>query len=155
MLERRRRAADATEAERLALCPGDPVLSVLRLRSLDGEPVVLERAVYAGWIAPAVERIARDCESITQALHENVGLVLAYGEHLIDAVAAGVEDSRLLVVRRGGPLLRRRRIVTTHEGRPVEWSDDRYRAGSVTFSVRDSVDADPLVRQVGDLRSTS
>ncbi|MFD0890486.1 GntR family transcriptional regulator, partial [Streptosporangium algeriense] len=152
VLEQRRRGADATEAVRLALQPGDPVLSVLRLRSLEGEPVMLERTVYAGWIAPVVERIPPDCESITQALYEDVGLVFAYGEHLIDAVAAGVEDSRLLVVRRGSPLLRQRRVTTTHEGRPVEWSDDRYRAGSVTFSIRNSVDANPLVRQMGDLR---
>ncbi|WP_344979861.1 GntR family transcriptional regulator, partial [Streptosporangium fragile] len=153
VLERHRRAATPTEAVRLALQPGEPVLAVLRLRSLDGEPVMLERTVYAGWIAPAVERVEPDCESVTQALYDDVGLVFAYGEHLIDAVAASVQDSRLLGVRRGSPLLRQRRVTTTHEGRPVEWSDDRYRAGSVTFSIRNSVDANPLVRQMGDLRS--
>ncbi|MDP9850080.1 GntR family transcriptional regulator [Streptosporangium lutulentum] len=152
VLEQRRLGASVTEAARLALQPGDPVLAVLRLRSLDGEPAMLERTVYAGWIAPAVERIAHDCESITQALFESVGLVFAYGEHLIDAVAAGVQDAQLLAVRRGSPLLRQRRVTTTHDGRPVEWSDDRYRAGSVTFSIRNSVDANPLVRQMGDLR---
>ncbi|MEU8379576.1 GntR family transcriptional regulator [Streptosporangium sp. NPDC048865] len=152
VLQQRSRGAGATEAARLALQPGDPVLSVLRLRSLEGEPVLLERTVYAGWIAPAVERIDPGCESVTQALYDSVGLVFAYGEHLIDAVAAGVQDARLLAVRRGSPLLRQRRVTTTHEGRPVEWSDDRYRAGSVAFSIRNSVDANPLVRQVGDLR---
>jgi GntR family transcriptional regulator len=79
--------------------------------------------------------------------------VFAYGEHLIDAVSAGVEDARLLGVRRGSPLLRQRRVTTTHEGRPVESSDDRYRAGSVAFSIRNSIGANPLVRQAGDLRS--
>ncbi|MFI6455879.1 GntR family transcriptional regulator [Streptosporangium amethystogenes] len=152
VLQQCRRGAGVTEAARLAIQPGEPVLSVLRLRSLEGEPVMLERTTYAGWIAPAVERIEPGCESITQALYDSVGLVFAYGEHLIDAVAAGVQDSRLLAVRRGSPLLRQRRVTTTHEGRPVEWSDDRYRAGSVTFSIRNSVDANPLVRQMGDLR---
>lgn len=99
VLEQRRRGASPIEAARLALQPGEPVLAVLRLRSLEGEPVMLERTVYAGWIAPAVERVDPDCESVTQALYENAGLVFAYGEHLIDAVAAGVEDSRLLGVR--------------------------------------------------------
>ncbi|GIH78846.1 GntR family transcriptional regulator [Planobispora longispora] len=152
VLRQRRRAASAAEAARLALRPGEPVLAVLRLRSLEGEPVMLERTVYAGWIAPAVERLDADCASVTQALHESVGLVFAYGEHLLDAVAAGSEDSRLLAVRRGGPLLRQRRVTTTPEGRPVEWSDDRYRAGSVAFGIRNSVDVNPLVRQVGELR---
>ncbi|MBG0832750.1 GntR family transcriptional regulator [Planomonospora sp. ID67723] len=155
VLAQRRRGASAAEAARLGIRPDEPVLSVLRLRSLEGEPVLLERTVYAGWIAPAVERLDADCESVTRALYDGVGLVFAYGEHLIDAVAAGTEDSRLLEVRRGSPLLRQRRVTTTHEGRPVEWSDDRYRAGSVTFSIRNSVDANPLVRQVGDLRPSS
>ena len=128
------------------------VLEVLRLRSLEGEPVLLERTVYAGWVAPAVEKLPADCESVTEALYESIGLVFAYGEHLIDAVPAGARDARLLGVRRGSPLLRQRRVTTTHEGRPVESSDDRYRAGSVAFSIRNSIGANPLGRQAGDLR---
>ncbi|MFI6323360.1 GntR family transcriptional regulator [Nonomuraea sp. NPDC050556] len=143
------RKASAGEAARLA---SDEVLEVLRLRTLEDEPVLIERTVYAGWIAAAVEALPPDCESVAQALFDSVGLVFAYGEHLIDAVAAGAQDARLLGVRRGSPLLRQRRVTTTHEGRPVEWSDDRYRAGSVTFSIRNSIGANPLIRQAGDLR---
>lgn len=150
VLASRRRPCSAAEAARLSVGPGDEVLAVVRLRRLDGEPVLLERTVYAGWIAPAVERLDPDCESVTQELYESVGLVFAYGEHLIDAVAAGSEDARLLGVRRGSPLLRQRRTTTTQEGRPVECSDDRYRAGSVTFSIRNSTAANPLVRRAGD-----
>lgn len=143
VLGQRRRSAGPAEAVRLSTTE---VLEVLRLRTLEGEPVLLERTVYASWIAPAVEALPPDCESVTQALYDSVGLVFAYGEHLIDAVAAGTEDARLLGVRRGSPLLRQRRITTTQEGRPVEWSDDRYRAGSVAFSIRNSIGANPLTR---------
>ncbi|GAB3138250.1 GntR family transcriptional regulator [Microbispora hainanensis] len=150
VLSSRRRRCSPSEAVRLSLEPGEEVLDVLRLRRLDGEPVLVERTVYAGWIAPAVERLDPECESVTQELYESVGLVFAYGEHLIDAVAAGSEDARLLEVRRGSPLLRQRRVTTTQEGRPVECSDDRYRAGSVTFSIRNSTAANPLVRRAAD-----
>ncbi|MET9342072.1 GntR family transcriptional regulator [Nonomuraea sp. NPDC003804] len=142
LAQRRRRAASA-ESVRLGSAE---VLEVLRLRTLEGEPVLLERTVYASWIASAVEGLPSDCESVTQALYDRVGLVFAYGEHLIDAIAAGTEDARLLGVRRGSPLLRQRRITTTQEGRPVELSDDRYRAGSVAFSIRNSIGANPLTR---------
>ncbi|MFC5825791.1 GntR family transcriptional regulator [Nonomuraea insulae] len=145
----RRRPASGAESARLA---SEEVLEVLRLRSLEDEPVLLERTVYAGWVAPAVERLPAGCESVTEALYESIGLVFAYGEHLIDAVPAGTRDAGLLGVRRGSPLLRQRRVTTTHEGRPVESSDDRYRAGSVAFSIRNSIGANPLVRQAGDLR---
>jgi GntR family transcriptional regulator len=150
VLGSRRRPATSSEAERLAITPGEEVLAVLRLRRLDGEPVLVERTVYASWIAPAVERLDPACESVTQELYEAVGLVFAYGEHLIDAVSAGAKDARMLGVRRGSPLLRQRRTTTTQEGRPVECSDDRYRAGSVTFSIRNSHSANALVRRAGD-----
>ncbi|MEV4291564.1 GntR family transcriptional regulator [Nonomuraea bangladeshensis] len=152
VIEQRRRPASAAETARLG---GGEVLEVLRLRTLEGEPVLVERTVYAAWVAPAVEALPADCESVTQALYDTAGLVCAYGEHLIDAVAAGAQDARLLGVRRGSPLLRQRRTTTTHEGRPVESSDDRYRAGSVAFSIRNSIGANPLVRQAIDLRSAS
>ncbi|MGW0734216.1 GntR family transcriptional regulator [Streptomyces sp. NPDC002851] len=138
----------ATEAEaaQLQLEPGDEVLHVLRIRTLDGEPVLLERTVYAGWTAEAVQALPDDCESVTQALYESSGLVMSHGEHHLDAVAAGTTDARELGVRRGAPLLRVRRTTTTAEGRPVETSDDRYRPGSVVFTVRNSVQANALLR---------
>ncbi|MHC0433915.1 GntR family transcriptional regulator [Streptomyces sp. O3] len=140
--------AKATEeqAALLQVAPGDEVLHVLRVRTLDGEPVLLERTAYAGWAAAVVERLPDDCESVTQSLYEDVGLVMCHGEHHLDAVAAGTTDARELAVRRGSPLLRVRRTTTTAEGRPVETSDDRYKPGSVVFTVRNSVQANPLVR---------
>lgn len=146
VLESSRGRASGGEAALLQLSTHAPVLRVLRLRTLDGDPVLLERTVYAGWIADAVEQLPHDCESVTQALHDDTGLVFAHGEHHIDAVAAGTVDSQRLGVRRGSPLLRVRRTTTTPEGRPVEASDDRYRPGSVVFTVRNSTQANPLAR---------
>ncbi|MYX35615.1 MULTISPECIES: GntR family transcriptional regulator [Streptomycetaceae] len=143
------RPATAEDATRLHLRTGTDVLYVLRVRGLDGECVLVERTVYADWIAPAVLRIEPDCESVTQRLYDDMGLVFAYGEHLIDAVSAGTRDSELLGVRRGSPLLRVRRVTTTQKGRPVEWSDDRYRSDAVNFSIHNSIGSNPLARQAG------
>lgn len=137
------------EAARLQLQPEAQVLRVTRLRTLDGDPVLLERTVYAEWIGAAVGELPDDCESVTQSLYEETGLVFAHGEHHMDAVPAGTEDAQLLQLRRGSPLLRVRRTTTTAEGRPVETSDDRYRPGSVVFTVRNSSGTNPLVRTTG------
>ncbi|MBA2811020.1 GntR family transcriptional regulator [Streptomyces sp. KM273126] len=144
------RPATKEDAGRLHLRAGTPVLHVLRLRGLDGEPVLLERTVYADWISPAVEAIEPACPSVTQRLYDDTGLVFAHGEHLIDAVAAGARDAELLGVRRTSPLLRVRRVTTTHEGRPVEWSDDRYRPDAVSFSVHNSIGNNALARTTSD-----
>ncbi|MEU3618693.1 GntR family transcriptional regulator [Streptomyces sp. NPDC002623] len=141
------RPASTEDTVRLQLAPGAQVLQVLRVRGLDGEPVLLERTVYADWIAPAVEPIEPDCPSVTQRLLDDTGLVFAYGEHVIDAVAAGAQDAELLGIRRTSPLLRVRRVTTTYEGRPVEWSDDRYRSDAVSFSVHNSIDNNALARK--------
>ncbi len=141
------RPATAEDAMRLQLREKTPVLHVLRVRGLDGEPVLLERTVYADWIAPSVEPLEPDCPSVTQRLFEDTGLVFAYGEHVIDAVAAGAQDAELLDVRRTSPLLRVRRVTTTREGRPVEWSDDRYRGDAVSFSVFNSIGNNALARK--------
>ncbi len=140
------RPATPEDAARLHLAEGVPLLNVLRLRGLDGEPVLVERTVYADWISPAVELLDPDCASVTQSLYDETGLVFAHGEHVIDAVSAGARDAALLTVRRTSPLLRVRRVTTTHDGRPVEWSDDRYRPDSVSFSVHNAIGHNPLVR---------
>ena len=144
------RPAGTEDAVRLQLREGTPVLHVLRVRGLDGEPVLLERTVYADWIATAVEPIEPDCASVTQRLLDDTGLVFAYGEHVIDAVAAGAQDAELLGVRRTSPLLRVRRVTTTYEGRPVEWSDDRYRSDAVSFSVHNSIGNNALARKTAE-----
>lgn len=145
-----RRPATTEDTVRLQLRENTTVLHVLRVRGLDGEPVLLERTVYADWISPAVEAIEPDCPSVTQRLYEDTGLVFAYGEHVIDAVAAGAQDADLLDVRRTSPLLRVRRVTTTREGRPVEWSDDRYRSDAVSFSVHNSIGNNALARKTAE-----
>ncbi|MGW7417489.1 GntR family transcriptional regulator [Streptomyces sp. NPDC054863] len=150
VLSSARAQAGPEEAALLRLAPAAPVLRVRRLRTLDGSPVLLERTVYAGWVADPVEALPADCESVTRSLREATGLVLAHGEHHLDAVAAGTADAADLAVRRGSPLLRVRRTTTTGDGRPVETSDDRYVPGSVVFTVRNSVGANPLARTQPD-----
>lgn len=46
------RPATPEDSVRLQLATGTPVLHVLRVRGLDGDPVLLERTVYAAWISP-------------------------------------------------------------------------------------------------------
>jgi GntR family transcriptional regulator len=150
VIDSRRRPATPTDAADLRVPADSEVLAVLRLRRLDGEPVLVERTVYAGWIADAVERIEIDADSVTDRLYERENLVFAYGRHLIDAVAAGTTDAHLLGIRRGSPLQRIRCTTTDHAGRPVECSDDRYRPSAVTFVVHNSINANPLTRRPPD-----
>jgi GntR family transcriptional regulator len=83
--------------------------------------------------------------SITERLEE-MGIVFADAEHVIDAVPASAEDSRLLGVSPRVPMLRERRLTTDLAGVPVEWSDDRYLGRAVAFSVHNSIAVNALSR---------
>ncbi len=86
---------------------------------------MVERAVYPDKVGVLVAGLDLTRDSITERLEE-LGIVFADAEHVIDAVAASAEEARWLQVRAGAPLLRERRFTTDRAGQPVEWSDDRY-----------------------------
>jgi GntR family transcriptional regulator len=148
VIRTRRREATPDEAARLQVDPGEAVLHVMRLRTLDGEAVMIERTVYAGWVAGAVEALPPDCPSVTERLRDDAGVTFARGEHLIDAVAAGTAEASLLGVRRASPVLRHRHLTTTATGLAIESSDDRYRPGITVFGVHNSIGANALNRTV-------
>ncbi|HXR45661.1 MAG TPA: GntR family transcriptional regulator, partial [Pseudolysinimonas sp.] len=131
---RERRPADAREAQLLRIRLGEPLLTFLRVRTLDGARVMIERSTWAPWVAPVIEELPDDVVSTTAAL-ERAGILVTAGVHRIEAVGASTEDAELLGVRRSSPLLQVGRITTTREGRIVELGVDRYRAGAIAFEV--------------------
>jgi GntR family transcriptional regulator len=140
-----RRPGSPAETPRLGLPDGAPVYHLVRVRLLSGRPVMLERAVYPERVGILVAGLDLTVDSITQRLEE-LGIVFADAEHVIDAMSATAEDARLLGVRPGVPLLRERRFTTDRSRQPVEWSDDRYLGTETAFSVRNSITVNALSR---------
>lgn len=144
VVRQQREAADATDARTLQIRAGEDVLRVMRVRTLDGRPVMVERTTYAPWAAPTVETLPSDVSSVTDAMSA-AGIVPASGDHRIDTVTASTEDAELLDVRRSVRLLRVQRVTSAQDGRPIESSDDRYAPDAVTFEVRTSTSAHTVV----------
>lgn len=128
------RPADARDAYVLGIRLDEPLLAFVRVRTLDGMPVMVERSTWAPWVTPVIEALPDDVVSTTTALAEE-GIRVTSGIHRIEAVAASTEDAALLGVRRGSPLLQVDRTMRTREGRIVELGVDRYRAGTIAFEV--------------------
>jgi GntR family transcriptional regulator len=145
------RRSDAGQAALLGIPAGELVVDVLRLRSLDGRPTMVERLTY-------IERVGRhlfdadlDTVSISEFLQSR-GWVSADVDHEIDAVAADGTDAALLDLAPGAPVLRLRRIARNETGLTFEASEDRYRSDIVRFAVSASgrrYDGDPAARPVG------
>lgn len=137
-------------ASALEVSPDDTIVSVTRLRLLDGRPTMLERLSYREDAGRLLFHTDLDAISITEYLaahgHPIVGL-----RHEIDAVAADEQDAALLRVVAGTPILRLSRISRDAEGRVFEASEDRYLSEVVRFTVAASgISADgQYLRAVG------
>lgn len=127
-----RRAGDHGAA--LGVGPDDTIVSVVRLRLLDGRPTMLERLFYTEAAGRRLFEVDLDRVSITEYLgsqgHPIVGL-----QHVIDAVAADEQDAALLKVPTGTPILRLSRTSRDADGTIFEASEDRYLSEVVRFTV--------------------
>jgi GntR family transcriptional regulator len=138
-LELSLRRADEQAASRLHIDEGSPIVQVLRLRYLDGERAMLERATF-------VEHVGRllfdfDCDSGSMwAYLQSQGVKLANASHIIDAVGADPIDSTHLGVAEGSPLLRQQRCTRSSDGEIVEFHDDRYLPEIVSFTLENTLD---------------
>ena len=133
-VSRSRARASAADIRALGVVRQSFVLRVVRVRALDGRPVMIERTTFPGWLIDPILELDHDAPSIADAVFARHGLSLGHAENRISADAAAALDCRLLGVRRGAPLLRVVRTTRFSDGRAFEHSDDRYLADAVSFS---------------------
>ncbi|AKU15091.1 GntR family transcriptional regulator [Luteipulveratus mongoliensis] len=152
-LELALRPASDEDASALEIEPGERVVQVLRQRLLDGQLTMLERGTFIEPVAKVLFEF--DCDSGSLWAHMQAhGADFASASHTIDAVPADEIDAEYLEVPVGTPLLRQRRLARDSSGRPVEWSDDRYRPELVSFTLDNTLDArTALVRNIKSVAS--
>lgn len=143
--------AGEIDADRLGVPVRSRVHRMVRLRLVDGEPVMVERTTFPPEIGELVRGVDLVGGSIYQSLLQR-GITFDAAEQEIDAVAAGVVDARLLSVTRRSPLLRVRRRSLSRTGRPLEWSDDRYLPERVSLSIVHSEATPGIARRLEEAR---
>lgn len=138
-LELTLRPADEQASSSLNIDEGIPVVQILRLRHLDGERAMLERATFVEHVGRLLFDFDCDSGSIWAYLFSR-GVRLATASHNIDAVGADPVDATHLEVAEGSPLLRQRRSTRAAGGEIVEFHDDRYLPGMVSFTLENTLD---------------
>ncbi len=131
------RVPPAAVATKLEIGESDRAVVVIRARSIDGQPVMLERSWYVEEVGRELFAIDPDAGSIFGALIER-GMPLDLGTHSIDAVAADVLDAAQLDIPVGAPLLRVERTTSSNAGVVLEYADDRYRTDRAKLAIRNS-----------------
>lgn len=142
--------AGPEKAAALDVAPDDTIVSVVRLRLLEGRPTMLERLSYREDVGRLLLAVDLDAISITEFLAER-GHGIVRVQHEIDAVAADPQDATLLQVAQGSPILRLSRVSRDAEDRVFEASEDRYLSEVVRFTVAASgiSDQGQYLRAVG------
>lgn len=134
LLERGIRPATPTTAAKLHLARDASVVVVSRLRLADAEPVAIEHAVLRIDTAPAL--LGADLQA--GSLHATLvaaGLIPTAGAATITAETATADESRLLDVPAGSPLLVERRVILDQDAMPLETTETRYAAGRYALDV--------------------
>ena len=139
-------------AAHLGIAPTDLVWRIRRLRTADGEPLMIEHTVMPEAVGDLLAGADLEHTSMYASLADR-GVVVASARHRIDAVAATADEARLLHVRKGSPLLRLRRDAHDVRGNPVEWAEDRYRGDRTDVSIENNATASGVVRKYSEGRA--
>lgn len=145
-IEIAKRTASPVVAAQLGLADDVQVVSLLRLRLLDGEPTMVERSHFVLEAGQPLFGFDTDSGSTFRFLVEH-GVDLHSARHTIDAVAADETDAELLGIPAGSPLLRERRVTSSSKGEALEYAEDRYRPELANFVVHNTLNQRaPLAR---------
>lgn len=136
-IELARRVPPPYVAAKLQIAASDRAVVIVRRRSIDGLPTMLERSWYLDEVGRELFAFDTDAGSIFGGLIER-GVPLDVGTHTIDAVAANAVDAEQLDVPPGTPLLRVERLTTSNAGVALEYADDRYRTDRAKLGIRNS-----------------
>jgi GntR family transcriptional regulator len=123
------------EAETLDLEPGDPVVRLERVRTADGDPVVMSHDVVAAALIGATELTAMPLDGSLYELLERHGTPVAHGVVSVEPARADRRLARRLGVKSGALLLYLRQIDYGREGEPLLLSHEHHRADAFEFTV--------------------
>lgn len=126
----------ATEeiAEKLHLHPGDPVVSVQRVRLANEVPIMIEHLTFRIEVGIHVLNTDATAGSLHRYLKDR-GVKVDHVRHVMKLLAATDNDAARLNIAPGSPLLQALLHVYDHQGIPIGVADYRYRGDLVDLTM--------------------
>ncbi len=132
------RAADAREAEALALPPGSPVHAYEGLSFSDDQPIALARSVFPADRFPDMLTELRTHRSVTAAFKAQGLMDYTRASTRITAKIASPTQAVHLRLQPGAPILRAVSINVDATGTPVEYGRTWFAGDRVTLTMGDA-----------------
>ncbi len=126
-------AVGAAPARELAVQADSAAYQILRLRSVNQEPVMIERYIIPERRFPGLGGYDLEGRSIYEIMESEYGISIVRARQSFEPVVANAFEAELLMVRVGAPLMLEKRISFDQENRPVEYGKDSYRGDRFRF----------------------
>jgi GntR family transcriptional regulator len=110
-------------AEKLGIAIGTKVIRFTNVRSLEGEPILVDEITLPEALFPGMsEQQLRDRDSTLYSLYEAAyGLNVIRIEERVRACLAVMAQAKLLKVKPGVPLLQIHRVAFSYNNKPIEY----------------------------------
>jgi GntR family transcriptional regulator len=124
---------EASLARELNLPLAAPVYFILRIRTVNQEPVLLERYTIPMRRFPDLGRFDLEARSVFEILETEYQAPLSRARQSLEPVVASEYEAKLLEIELGAPLMLERRLSFDAQGEPVEHGRDLYRGDRFRF----------------------
>ncbi len=125
--------AEPTLANELTLSISSPVYSILRLRSINQEPVMLESYKIPLQRFPGLEHYDLEKRSIYEIMENEYGVPIIRARQSFEPVTATEFEANLLKINIGEALMMEKRLSFDEDNLPVEYGKDYYRGDRFRF----------------------
>jgi GntR family transcriptional regulator len=133
LLSLQRIPATRSVCEELHVALGQDVYYVNRLRLANQEPMAIEHSFFPAALFPGLDKHDLETQSIYSILESAYSVYLAQASQSYEPTVANEEESGLLKIPPGAPLMLIRRTAFDKQGRPVEHAKDLYRGDRSRF----------------------
>jgi GntR family transcriptional regulator len=134
VLERTVLPADETLAGRLSIHPGSEIERIVRLRTADEDPLVLETAYLPRKFGQVLDGPALEQDSIYDVLEQRCNIRITGARESIRPIVLSRGSARLLRASSGAPAFSVERTTWSDHG-PIEWQESIVRGDRYLYSV--------------------
>jgi GntR family transcriptional regulator len=125
--------AEQKIAKDLAIPSHGRVYDILRLRSINQEPVMIESYKIPLSRFPGLEKFDLENRSIYEIIEVEFGVKIARNRQSFEPITATRFEADLLQVKVGSALMLENRLSYDAENQPIEFGKDRYRGDRFRF----------------------
>ena len=140
LIERRRMECDKSLSRHFGQVLGYPLYKIVRLRVVDGVPLMMESAFIPAERVEGLENADLESRSLFAVLEEEYQMIPSWGEEKVSITYATADEAELMGVKEGSPLFWIVSKTYDQTGELMEYCrtvarPDRLRLSSVLFQV--------------------